>query len=214
VTLNELAYRRGSSDARSKFSSLNAAGAAPIPAAGGLNTVPPIGTTVPGANAAALKPGAPNQALPTSPVLGTGVPGTATIAGMGRTQAQGAAISAPPAAAPATPSTGGGAKLGSVYAPSTPPKSVKIPRQTATVGSNNTTETVKSAPTPAVTPAQAPTSATTSSSSSTTPGGAGSLSATFGGIVPSTGVVPAATLANESASNFRNQTIATSGGGK
>jgi len=55
-----------------------------------------------------MKPGPPNQALPTSPVLGTGVPGTATVAGMGKTQTQGATISAPPTAAAANPATTGG----------------------------------------------------------------------------------------------------------
>jgi hypothetical protein len=36
----------------------------------------------------------------------------------------------------------------------------------------------------------------------------------MGGIVSSTGISPAATLANETASNTRNQVVSVSGGGK
>lgn len=176
---------------------------APAPAAGSLGAVPPISATVPGMMSAAAKPGAPNQALGTSPVLGTGVPGMPTIASMGKTQAQGSVISAPPPAAPATPST---AKSASVYAPSRPPKPAKIPVQKSTIGSNTTTETVKT--TPAAASSAPAVAATSSSSASKSSPGAG------GGIVPSTGVSPAANLANETASNTRNQVVSVSGGGK
>jgi len=210
VTLNEMAYRKGSRDAQDKFAALGAPGAPATPAmaAGGLGAVPPISTAVPGMGAASVKPGAPNQALPTSPVLGTGVPGVPTVAGMGKTQTQGAAIAAPPTAAPATPTT---AKAASVFSPSAAPKAAKIPRSHSTVGSNITTETANSV-SPSTTPSASPTSSSSSSASS--PGGTSSTSPQMSGIVPSTGTSPAATLANETASNTRNQVVSVSGGGK
>jgi hypothetical protein len=205
MNLNELAYRRGVSNALEKFSAMGSPAMPGAAAAGSLGAVPPISTAVPGMTSAAVKPGAPNQALPTSPVLGNGVAPTATVATMGKTQAQGVAVSAPPTATPATPTT---AKAASVYAPAPPPKSAKIPRAHSTVGTNNTTETAKTAPSAsAVSPGG--TGATTSSSSS--PSSAGQQ---LGGIVPSTGTSPAATLANETASNTRNQVVSVSGGGK
>jgi hypothetical protein len=207
MTLNELAYRRGSSDAFQKFAALGAPAMPGAAAAGSLGAVPPISTAVPGMMAGAAKPGAPNQALSTTPVLGTGVPGTPTISSMGKTQAQGSVISAPPAAAPATPSI---AKAASLYAPAPPPKSAKIPRATSTVGSNSTTETVKSVSPPS----PAPVGSAATSSSSSAPAAAGAAGQQLGGIVPSTGQSPAATLANETASNTRNQVVSVSGGGK
>lgn len=207
MTLNELAYRRGSADALDKFAAMGAPAMPGAAAAGSLGAVPPISTSVPGMTSAAAKPGAPNQALSTTPVLGTGVPGTPTISSMGKTQAQGSVVSAPPPAAPATPST---AKAASVYTPAPPPKSARIPRAHSTVGSNNTTETVKS-----VAPASpSPVGSAATSSSSSAPAAAGATGAQLGGIVPSTGQSPAATLANETASNTRNQVVSVSGGGK
>ena len=199
MTLNDMAYQQGNFDALSKFAALGQ----PFPAAGALSAVPPIAPAVPGTPAAAIKPGAPNQALPTSPVLGTGVPGTPTIAGMGKPVSMGAAISSPAPAAPATPTT----KAAGVYAPVRPPKAAKIPVQHSTIGSNNTIETVQSAPktSPAVTPVGSVATATTP--------GTGTDTGTAPGIVTSTGTPPT-NLANETASNLRNQTVATSGGGK
>ena len=208
MTLSQIAYEQGSRDAQYKFAAVpGVAGGPAIPAAGGLNAVPPIGTTVPGATAATLKPAAPNQALPTNPVLGTGVPGTPTIAGMGKPVSAGAAISSPAPASPATPTT---SKVGSVYSPSKPPKPAKIPVQRSTVGSNNTLETVKSMP---AATASSTGSTGTASGTSTSPGGTGTTATASGGIVSSTGV-PAANLANETASNCRNQTVAAAGAGK
>lgn len=206
MTLNELAYRRGSADALDKFAAMGAPAMPGAAAAGSLGAVPPISTAVPGMMSAAAKPGAPNQALSTTPVLGTGVPGTPTISSMGKTQAQGSVISAPPPAAPATPSM---AKAASVFAPALPPKSAKIPRAMSTVGSNSTTETVKS-----VSPASPALVGTAATSSSSAPAAAGAGGQQLGGIVPSTGQSPAATLANETASNTRNQVVSVSGGGK
>lgn len=208
MTLNELAYRRGIHDALDKFAAMGMPATPGAAAAGSLGAVPPISTGVPGMPSAAVKPGAPNQSLPTTPVLGTGVPGTPTISSMGKTQAQGSVVSAPPPASPATPST---AKAASVYSPAPPPKSAKIPRMHSTVGSNTTTETVKSVAPAATTPA-ASSSATASSASA--PAAAGATGQQLGGIVPSTGQSPAATLANETASNTRNQVVSVSGGGK
>ena len=215
MTLNQIAYTQGRRAALEKFAAIPGMGGAPqMPAAGGLNAVPPIGVTVPGTPAATMKPGAPNQALPTSPVLSTGVPGIPTVAGMGKTQTQGATISAPPTAAPMNPAVAGSAKLGSVYAPTKPPRTgfTRTNTQHSTVGSNNTTETAKSTSSAPVT--SAANTASVSSSSSPAAGGASSTGQAFGGIVPSTGTTPAASLANETASNFRNQVVATSGGGK
>lgn len=203
MTLNELAYRRGSADALQKFSAL---GAPAMPAAAGsLGAVPPISTAVPGMTSAAVKPGPPNQALATSPVLGTGVPGTPTISSMGKTQAQGSVISAPPPAAPATSAT---SKAASVYAPAAPPRAAKIPRASSTVGSNNTTETAKS-----VSSAGGSAPATTGAGTSPAVSSA-STGRPLGGIISSTGQSPATTLANETASNIRNQVVSVSGGGK
>jgi len=208
MNFNELAYRRGSRDAQNKFAALGTAGAPATPAmaAGGLGAVPPISTAVPGAGAATIKPGAPNQALPTSPVLGTGVPGMPTVAGMGKTQTQGAVISAPPTAAPATPTT---AKAASVFAPSNAPKAAKIPRISSTVGSNNTTETAKS-----VSPASTPSAAAASSPSSSPSSSSSVAPPAMSKIISSTGLSPAATLAKETASNTRNHVVSVSGGGK
>ena len=200
MTLSQIAYTHGSRAALEKFA------APPMPPAGGLNAIAPVAPTVPGTPAATMKPGAPNQALPTSPVLGTGVPGMPTVASMGKTQAQGSMISAPPTAAPATPTT---AKAASMFAPSAAPKAAKIPREHSTIGSNITTETAKS-----VAPAASAAPAVGSAAGSAAAPAASAISQGLGGIVPSTGQTPAAALANDAAGSFGNQVRAVTGGGK
>jgi len=103
---------------------------------------------------------------------------------------------------------------GGPYSPTKPPRTGFTRANTApsTVGSNNSTETAsmtKTAP-----PAVAGSSSSSASSSAGGPGGAPSTSATLGGIVPSTGTVPAAAVANATAGGLANQVVATSGGGK
>lgn len=209
MNMNTLAYRRGVADALDKFAAAAGPTVPGMTAAGGLSSVPPLSTSVPGMPSAAVKPGAPNQALSTTPTLGTGVAPTPTLAGMGKTQTQGAVVSAPAPAAPPTPST---SKAASLFAPTKAPRAAKIPVQKSTIGSNNTVETAKSvAPSSSSTPSSS-TSSTASSSSA--PAAAGAAGPQMGGIVPTTGQSPAATLANETASNTRNQVVSVSGGGK
>lgn len=211
MTFKEMAYSRGVNDAFDKFAAPTTPAAPTVPAAGSLGAVPSISPSVPGMPSASVKPAAPNQALATSPVLSTGVPGTPTLAGMGKTQTQGSIVSAPAPAAAPSPAVSGMAKAAAMFAPTKPPRAAKIPVVQSTIGSNNTLETVKSV---APSSASATPTATSSSSSASIPGGMGTGGMQFGGIVPSTGVVPAAALANETASNTRNQVVSVSGGGK
>ena len=202
-----MAYNRGSNDALEKFAAVPPAAVA-ASTGGGLGAVPPIAGSLPGL-AAATKPGAPNQAVGTTPVMGTGIPATPTVAGMGKTQTQGSVISSPAPAAPAPAAT----KAASLFAPTHAPKAAKIPRTVSTVGSNNTTETVKS-----VAPSSSPVAPVGSAAPASNPPAASSVGSAaggpLGGIVTQTGQTPAAALAAETASHTRNQVVSASGGGK
>ena len=191
MSIIEMAYHRGTRDARMKF-------AAATPAGAPGSVVAPTGSALPGSLAATQKPGAPNQALGTSPVLDTGLAPKPTVKGLGMTETQGTGISGPP-----TTTTKGA----EVYAPARPPKPARIPRQQSPVGSNNTTETVKSAPA-AISAPQAPQQATNTTVA--TPTGS---SAAPGGIIQATGS-PAVDHAKHIAENLGTQTVAVSGGGK
>jgi hypothetical protein len=98
-----------------------------------------------------------------------------------------------------------------MFAATKPPKPAHIGTVKSTIGTNNTLETVQAAP---KTPAASTAVDSGATGSTAAPATTGGTSQPIGGIVPSTGLTPAATLANETASNMRNQVVGVSGGGK